>query len=203
MTTGLATRRETGQCPPWRPAARATGCREGQRDAIGCNSRELTAGPLVRVDEARLLPIPHCGREGPIVCLLRSLPGSLAEIPERFSSSSLPPSFAQGRCVAFLYGAGALSTTVPLFHGASLRAPGGFGNFSGTSYRRAEAGAVSAGLPSGCPAGTCRSCPPARCRGTSRGPCARASGRGWRGGSSPAPTAPPPWLPPAPAPSRR
>jgi hypothetical protein len=40
--------------------------------------------------------------EGPIDCLLRSLPGSLAEIPERFSSSSLPPSFAQGRCVAFL-----------------------------------------------------------------------------------------------------
>ena len=32
--------------------------------------------------------------------LLRSLPVTLAEIPGRFSSSLLPPSFAPGRCAA-------------------------------------------------------------------------------------------------------
>ena len=37
----------------------------------------------------------------PIDYSLRSLPGFLAAIPERFSSSSLPPSFAQGRCAVF------------------------------------------------------------------------------------------------------
>lgn len=36
----------------------------------------------------------------PPVLELHSLPASPAEIPERFSSSLLPPSFAAGRCAA-------------------------------------------------------------------------------------------------------
>lgn len=36
----------------------------------------------------------------PPVFALHSLPASPAEIPERFSSSLLPPSFAAGRCAA-------------------------------------------------------------------------------------------------------
>lgn len=58
------------------------------------------------------------GREGAPVCngfSLRSLPAWLDAIPKRFSSSSLPPSFALGRFAAFSFflpaawgGAGAL-----------------------------------------------------------------------------------------------
>lgn len=44
----------------------------------------------------------------PPVFELHSLPASPAEIPERFSSSLLPPSFAAGRCAAiFLPGVAA------------------------------------------------------------------------------------------------
>jgi hypothetical protein len=47
--------------------------------------------------------LPHSARVHAKVnfSVLRSLPVPLAAIPERFSSSSLPPSFAQGRRAAF------------------------------------------------------------------------------------------------------
>jgi hypothetical protein len=47
---------------------------------------------------------------------LHSLPASPAEIPERFSSSLLPPSFAAGRCAASLFQRPAGSSGGPLFH---------------------------------------------------------------------------------------
>jgi hypothetical protein len=50
-----------------------------------------------------------------MMCLLLcSLSDEPTEIPERFSSSSLPPSFARGRCTAtFFHGAADLAA--PLF----------------------------------------------------------------------------------------
>lgn len=49
------------------------------------------------------------------VFALHSLPASLAEIPGRFSSSLLPPSFVAGRCAAnFLRGAVAKRRLIPI-----------------------------------------------------------------------------------------
>jgi hypothetical protein len=56
------------------------------------------------------------------VFALHSLPATPAEIPERFSSSLLPPSFAAGRCAAIF-----LPRTAALcgrFHGLTARASG-------------------------------------------------------------------------------
>ena len=46
--------------------------------------------------------------------LLRSLPAGLAAIPERFSSSSLPPSFAPGRRAAIFSPRGTVRRGTPL-----------------------------------------------------------------------------------------
>ena len=48
-------------------------------------------------------------------CLLRGLPVRLAAISERFSSSSLPPSFARGRRTATFPARGTASRGTPLF----------------------------------------------------------------------------------------
>ncbi|MCW7536649.1 hypothetical protein OOT46_02100 [Aquabacterium sp. A7-Y] len=58
--------------------------------------------------ECRSTRDPRVGRQGNAVAhrtvfLLRSLPARLVEILERFSSSSLPPSFAPGRFAAFFF----------------------------------------------------------------------------------------------------
>lgn len=45
--------------------------------------------------------------------LLRCLPASLVAIPERFSSSSLPPSFAQGRDAAIFTAWGTATCGTP------------------------------------------------------------------------------------------
>ena len=50
--------------------------------------------PASRTSASRLAP--HLGAEQ--VFLLHSLTACLSEIPQRFSSSSLPPEFAAGRC---------------------------------------------------------------------------------------------------------
>jgi hypothetical protein len=47
--------------------------------------------------------------------LLRSLPVHLAAIPERFSSSSLPPSFAPGRRAAVFTPRGTAAGGAPFF----------------------------------------------------------------------------------------
>jgi hypothetical protein len=50
--------------------------------------------PARQTSASRL--VPHLGAEQ--VFLLHSLTACLSEIPQRFSSSSLPPEFAAGRC---------------------------------------------------------------------------------------------------------
>lgn len=50
--------------------------------------------------------------------LLRSLPAGLAAIPERFSSSSLPPSFAPGRRAAIFSPRGTVRRGTPFVFGA-------------------------------------------------------------------------------------
>ena len=55
------------------------------------------------------------------ISLSCSLPGDPAEIRERFSSSSLPPSFAPGRCTTVFTAGGAAQCGAPPFS-AELRA---------------------------------------------------------------------------------
>ena len=61
--------------------------------------------PARRTSASRLAP--HFGAEQ--VFLLHSLTACLSEIPQRFSSSSLPPEFAAGRCAATFIPAAAVA----------------------------------------------------------------------------------------------
>ena len=78
----------------------------------GCNSTELGRGR--RIPPRCGTCLAYVGSRGRLTdCLLRSLPVLLDEILERFSSSSLPPSFALGRCVAFFLLGGTVSNGAP------------------------------------------------------------------------------------------
>ena len=77
-----------------------------------CNSTELR--PARAVILQRGTGLAYQSLRGRLTdCLLRSLPDLLDEILERFSSSSLPPSFALGRCVAFFMTRGTAQRGTP------------------------------------------------------------------------------------------
>ena len=85
----------------------------GDLRSNGCNSKELSWGAPVTCKRGTCFA--YVLLRELIDCLLRSLPVQLAEILERFSSSSLPPSFALGRCVAFFMTRGTAESGTPFF----------------------------------------------------------------------------------------
>ena len=84
----------------------------GSLRSNGCNSTELGRGR--RITSGCGTCLAYVRPRGRLTdCLLRSLPVLLDEILERFSSSSLPPSFALGRCVAFFMTRGTARSGTP------------------------------------------------------------------------------------------
>lgn len=84
-----------------------------------CIQRLLPQGLRVR-----RLVLPVLEREQrQIGFALRSLPTLSAATPERSSSSSLPPSFAPGRCATIFCDGGAADRGTPVMFGAAVSRP--------------------------------------------------------------------------------